>query len=97
MKKKIKLLLKRLRIYGGLKTDIKSAQFLLLVFRDTQFLKLPKKQQKIILENLLSYFDNLILGIDTPKKQNKHFNSLEIQNHIRNKVIDLCNYPTPKY
>ena len=97
MKKKIKLLLKRLRIYAGLKTNIKSAQFLILVFKDTQFFKLPEKQQVVILENLLFYFDNLILGIDTPKKQNKHFNFLEIQNHIRHKIIDLCNYPTPKY
>lgn len=97
MKKKIKLLLKRLRIYAGLKTNIKSAQFLLLVFKDTQFFKLPENKQKVILENLLSYFDNLILGIDTPKKQNKHFTFEEIQNHIKNKVIDLCNYPTPKY
>ena len=97
MKKKIKLLLKRLRIYAGLKTNIRSAQFLLLIFKDTQFFKLPEKQQKVILENLLFYFDNLILGIENSKKQNKHFNFLDIQNHIKNKVIDLCNYPTPKY
>ena len=97
MKKKIKLLLKHLQIYAGLKTNIKSAQFLILVFKDTQFFKLPERQQKVILENLLLYFDTLILGIDTPKKQNKHFTFLEIQNHIKNKVIDLCNYPTPKY
>lgn len=97
MKKKIKLLLKRLKVYAGLKTNIKSAQFLLLIFKDTQFFKLPENQQKVILENLLSYFDTLILGIDTPKKQNKHFTFLDIQNHIKNKVIDLCNYPLPKY
>ena len=97
MNKKLNLLLKRLKIYAGLKTKAKSAQFLLLVFNDTQFFKLPENQQKVILENLLSYFDNLILGIENPKKQNKHFNFLDIQNHIKNKVIDLCNYPKPKY
>ena len=97
MKKKIKLLLKRLQIYAGLKTKTKSTQFLLLVFKDNQFFKLPKNKQKVILENLLLYFDTLILGIDIPKKQNKHFTFLDIQNHIKNKVIDLCNYPTPKY
>ena len=97
MKKKIKLLLKRLRIYAGLKTNIKSAQFLLLVFKDTQFFKLPEKQQKVILENLLLYFDTLILGIENSKKQNKHFSFLDIQNHIKAKIKDLCNYPTPKY
>jgi hypothetical protein len=97
MKKKLNLLLKRLKIYAGLKTKAKSAQFLLLVFNDTQFFKLPEKQQKVILENLLSYFDTLILGFETPKKQNKHFSFLDIQNHIKNKVIDMCNYPSPKY
>lgn len=97
MKRKLNLLLKRLKIYAGLGTKVKSANFLLLLFNDTQFFKLPEKQQKVILENLLSYFDTLILGIDTPKKQNKHFNFLDIQNHIKNKVINLCNYPIPKY
>ena len=97
MNKKLNLLLKRLKIYAGLKTKAKSAQFLLLVFNDTQFFKLPKKQQKVILENLLLYFDTLILGIEIPKKQNKHFSFLDIQNHIKNKVIDMCNYPSPKY
>lgn len=97
MKKKLNFLLKRLKVFAGLKTKTKSAQFLLLVFNDTKFFELPETKQKIILENLLSYFDNLILGIDTPKKQNKHFTFEEIQYHIKNKVIDLCNYPTPKY
>ena len=97
MNKKLNLLLKRLKIYAGLKTKAKSAQFLLLVFNDTQFFKLPEKQQKVILENLLLYFDTLILGIEIPKKQNKHFSFLDIQNHIKNKVIDMCNYPSPKY
>lgn len=97
MNKKLNLLLKRLKIFAGLKTKQNAAKFLLLVFSDTQFFKLPENKQKVILENLLSYFDTLILGIDTPKKQNKHFNFLDIKNHIRNKVIDLCNYPTPKY
>ena len=82
-------LLKRLKVFAGLKTKAKSAQFLLLVFNDTQFFKLPENKQKVIIENLLSYFDNLILGIDTPKKQNKHFTFLDIQNHIKNKVIVL--------
>ena len=74
-----------------------SAQFLLNVLQENNVFALPENKQKVIIENLLSYFDNLILGIDTPKKQNKHFNFLDIQNHIKNKVIDLCNYPTPKY
>lgn len=97
MKKKLNLLLKRLKIYAGLKTKAKSAQFLLLVFNDTQFFKLPEKQQKVILENLLLYFDTLILGIENPKKQNKHFSFLDIQNHIKKKIIEMCNYPSPKY
>lgn len=97
MKKKLNLLLKRLKVFAGLKTKTKSAQFLLLVFNDTQFFKLPEKHQKMIIENLLLYFDTLILGIENPKKQNKHFSFLDIQNHIKNKVMDMCNYPSPKY
>lgn len=97
MKKKLNLLLKCLKIYAGLGTKVKSANFLLLLFNDTKFFDLPENKQKLIIENLISYFDTLIMGIDTPKKQNKHFNFLDIQNHIKNKVIDLCNYPTPKY
>ena len=97
MNKKLNLLLKRLKVFAGLKTKAKSAQFLLLVFNDTQFFKLPEKQQKVILENLLSYFDTLILGIETPKKQNKHFTFLDVQKHIKEKVFSLCNYPAPKF
>lgn len=97
MNKKLNLLLKRLKIFAGLKTKQNAAKFLLLVFSDTQFFKLPENKQKAILENLLSYFDNLISGLDTYKKQNKHFTFDDVKKHIRNKVIDLCNYPIPKY
>ena len=97
MNKKLNLLLKRLKIFAGFKTKQNAAKFLLLVFSDTQFFKLQEKQQKVILENLLSYFDNLILGIDTPKKQNKNFSFEEIKHHIKEKIKDLCNYPVPKY
>lgn len=97
MRKKLNLLLKRLKVFAGLKTKAKSAQFLLSLFVDVQFFKLPEKQQKAILENLLFYFDTLILGLDTPKKQNKHFNFLDVQTHIRNKVKSLCNYPLTQY
>lgn len=89
MKKLIKLLLKRLQIFAGCKDKEIAAKFLLSVFSENDIFSLPEKNQKAIIQNLLSYFDTLICGIDTYKKRNIHFSESDILNHIQQKVFDL--------
>lgn len=89
MEKDIKALLKRLQIFAGCKDKKTAANFLLSVFEKNDIFSLPEKKQKVIIKNLLSYFDTLICGIDTYKKRNINFSENDILNHIQEKVFNL--------
>ena len=89
MKKDIKLLIKKLITFAGLKTKNNAANFLINLFNKNDIFSLPEKKQKIIIKNLLSYFDTLICGVESFKKRNIHFSENDIINHIENKTFDL--------
>lgn len=70
-----------------------AAMFLLSIFEKNDFFKLPSLKQEIILNNLISYFDNLVICFDRfgqiPNQQNKNISEKEIFAHLEEKVIDL--------
>ena len=96
MKKQLNLLLKYLQKFAGFKNKKQAANFLLIVFADTQFFDIKELNQKMILENLLSYFDTLIYNKDT-KKVSRFADTNTIKKHIICKVNDLINYPDKLY
>lgn len=90
MKKKIKQLVKYICKYTLLKKD-DAINFLIALFDDALIFSLPEKKQLIIIDNLLVFFDTLIVRNDTGYKANKNFNSDDIIKHISNKVHSLSN------
>lgn len=76
-------------MFAGCKDKKTAANFLLSVFEKNDIFSLPEKKQKVIIKNLLSYFDTLICGIDTYKKRNLNFSENDILNHIQEKVFNL--------
>lgn len=92
MKKKIFLLIKYTsKIFNISRKN--SANLLLTIFLNNHLFDLKDKQQKIILENLVTYFQKLVFGVDAlglnKNKRNKHLTDDEILNHLDNKVNDL--------
>lgn len=76
-------------MFAGCKDKKTAANFLLSVFEKNDIFSLPEKKQKVIIKNLISYFDTLICGIDTYKKRNINFSENDILNHIQEKVFNL--------
>lgn len=76
-------------MFAGCKDRQTAANFLLSVFTKNDIFSLPEKKQKVIIRNLISYFDTLICGIDTYKKRNINFSENDILNHIQEKVFNL--------
>lgn len=74
-------------------TKQSAATFLFSIFEKNDFFKLPSLKQEIILNNLISYFDSLIISFDRygqlPNQQNKNISEKEIFSHLESKVIDL--------
>lgn len=89
---KIKKLVRYISKYGKCTKQF-AAKFLLLVFEKNKFFALPDKKQEIIINNLISYFDILIISFDKygqiKDKQNKHISEKEIFKHIENKVLSF--------
>ena len=88
MNSKIKLLVKKVSKFTNL-TKSETAQFLLNTFSKCALFELPNKKQKIVIENLLLFFDKLVCGIDTYKIKNKHITENDILNHIESKTFDI--------
>lgn len=76
-------------MFAGCKDRKTAASFVLSVFEKNDIFSLPEKKQKVIIRNLISYFDTLICGIDTYKKRNINFSENDILNHIQEKVFNL--------
>lgn len=92
MKKKLFLLIKYVsKIFKIKRKD--SALILLNIFETYNFFSLPDEKQISIIENLITYFRELIFGIDVlglnKNTRNKHFSDNEILEHLHNKVQDL--------
>lgn len=89
---KIKKLVRYLSKYGKCTKQF-AAKFLLTIFEKNEFFTLPDKKQEIIISNLISYFDTIIISFDKvsilPNKQNKHVSKREIFKHIEIKTFDL--------
>ena len=89
---KIKKLVRYISKYGKCTKQF-AAKFLLLVFEKNQFFALPDEKQEIIINNLISYFDTLIISFDRygqiKDKQNKNIREKEIFKHIENKVLSF--------
>jgi len=89
---KIKKLVRYISKYGNCTSQF-AAKFLLSIFEKNEFFALPEEKQEIIISNLLSYFDCLIISFDKvsvlPNKQNKHITKKEIFKHIETKIFDL--------
>ena len=90
MKKKIKQLIKYICKYTNLSKD-NAINYLIALFDDTLIFSLPEKKQLIIIDNLLLFFDTLIIRNETGYKSNKNFNSDDIINHLNNKAHSLSN------
>lgn len=76
-------------MFAGCKDKQTAANFVLSVFEKNDIFSLSEKKQKVIIRNLISYFDTLICGIDTYKKKNINFSEDDILNHIQEKVFNL--------
>ena len=89
---KIKKLVRYISKYGKCTKQF-AAKFLIAIFEKNEFFSLPEEKQEIIINNLISYFDTLIISFDnvgvTPNKQNKHISEKEIFKHIEIKTFDL--------
>ena len=89
---KIKKLVRYISKYGKC-TKPFAAKFLLLVFEKNEFFSLPNKKQEIIINNLISYFDTLIISFDKvsvlKNQQNKNISEKEIFKHIERKTYNL--------
>lgn len=89
---KIKKLVRYLSKYGKV-TKPFAAKFLLNTFEKNEFFALPDEKQEIIINNLISYFDTLIISFDrygqVKDKQNKHISEKEIFKHIEIKTFNL--------
>lgn len=88
---KIKKLVRYISKYGKCTKQF-AAKFLLFVFEKNEFFALPDEKQEIIINNLISYFDTLIISFDKYgqiNKQNKHISEKEIFKHIEFKTFDL--------
>lgn len=70
-----------------------AAKFLLNIFEKNEFFALPDEKQEIIINNLISYFDTLIISFDRygqiKDKQNKNISKKEIFKHLKIKTFDL--------
>ena len=89
---KIKKLVRYISKYGKC-TKPFAAKFLLAIFEKNEFFALPDEKQEIIINNLISYFDTLIISFDNTglilNKQNKNISEKEIFKHIEIKTFDL--------
>ena len=89
---KIKKLVRYISKYGKVTKQF-AAKFLLTIFEKNEFFTLPDEKQEIIINNLISYFDTLIIGLDSTglilNKQNKNISEKEIFKHIEIKTFDL--------
>lgn len=89
---KIKKLVRYISKYGKCTKQF-AAKFLLLVFEKNEFFALPNEKQEIIINNLISYFDTLIISFDKygqiKDKQNKNISEKEIFKHIENKILSF--------
>ncbi len=89
---KIKKLVRYISKYGKC-TKPFAAKFLLAIFEKNEFFALPDEKQEIIINNLISYFDTLIISFDSTglilNKQNKNISEKEIFKHIEIKTFDL--------
>lgn len=89
---KIKKLVRYISKYGKVTKQF-AAKFLLNTFEKNEFFALPDEKQEIIINNLISYFDILIISFDRygqiKDKQNKNISEKEIFKHIENKTFDL--------
>lgn len=92
MRKKLFLLIKYLS--KSLKISREdSACILLELFKDAKVFELSEKHQKIIIENIICYFQSLVFGIDVlginKNMRNRHIKDTEIVEHLDNKIRDL--------
>lgn len=90
---KIKKLVRYISKYGKCTKQF-AAKFLLAIFKKNSFFALPDDKQEIIINNLISYFDLLVISCDNfgninNKQQNHNITQKEIFKHIENKVFDL--------
>ena len=89
---KIKKLVRYISKYGKCTKQF-AAKFLLLVFEKNEFFSLPDKKQEIIINNLISYFDTLIISFDKTSvlnnQQNKNISKEDIFKHIERKTYNL--------
>lgn len=89
---KVKKLVHYLSKYGNCTKQF-AAKFLLTIFEKNEFFSLPNEKQEIIINNLISYFDTLIISFDKvsvlSNKQNKHISKKEIFKHIEIKTFNL--------
>ena len=72
-----------------------AANFLLQVFLNHHIFDLPETKQNIIFENLITFFDDIIICFDRAGKlenqKNYLFNKKDIFIHIESKIKNLVN------
>lgn len=90
MKKKLNTLIKYICKYTDLSKD-NAINYLIALFNDALIFSLPEKKQLIIIDNLLVFFDTLVIRNETGYKVNKNFNANNILHHITNKTHSLSN------
>jgi len=98
MKKKLFLLIKYIaKVFKISRKD--SAKFLTTIFENYKVFNLPEKHQKIVVENLVTYFQTLVFGVDSlginKNIRNKHIKDSDICEHLDSKIENLvinCKY-----
>ena len=89
---KITKLVKYVSKYGNISKQF-AAKFLLTIFEKNDIFSLPDEKQEIIIENLITYFDTIIISHDKlgviSNKQSKHITKKEIFYHLESKTFNL--------
>lgn len=89
---KVKKLVRYISKYGKC-TNKFAASFLLTIFDKNKVFDLSNEKQEIIILNLLSYFDMIVISFDKygqlNNKKNNNISEKEIFKHIEKKTFDL--------
>ena len=89
---KVKKLVRYIAKYGKC-TPKFEASFLLTIFDKNKVFDLSNEKQEIIILNLLSYFDKIVITFDKygqlNNKKNNNISEKEIFKHIEKKTFDL--------
>ena len=92
MKKKVFKLIKYLSKYGQISKSF-AANYFIKICETYNIFNLPDEKQIILIDNLINYFESLVISFDKVgviNKTNKHITPKEILNHFQRKTKEFA-------